>query len=101
MERLPIFAERLLLARRRRGLTQEALASQARLFKTDISKYERGLSMPTLPRLVRLAQALHASGDALLGLDDIECTFCGQACCTRREEATGSEEKSGACIGSA
>jgi transcriptional regulator with XRE-family HTH domain len=67
MERLHAFQERLLLTRRRRDFTQEVLAEKAHLFKTDISKYERGLSMPTLPRLVRLADALQVSADYLLG----------------------------------
>ena len=67
-ERLPIFQERLLLTRRQQGLSQKALAARAGLFLTDISKYERGQSMPALPRLVRLAQALHCSADWLLGL---------------------------------
>lgn len=67
MERLCIFQERLLLARRRTGLSQACLAQQARVFKTDISKYERGQSMPTLPRLVRLADVLQVSTDYLLG----------------------------------
>lgn len=67
MERLHVFQERLLLARRRRAMSQEALADKAHLFKTDISKYERGQSMPTLPRLVRLADALEISTDYLLG----------------------------------
>ena len=70
MERLPVFKERLLLARRRQDLSQEALAEKARLFKTDISKYERGQSMPTLPRLVRLSEALGISTDYLLGLSE-------------------------------
>ena len=67
MERLPIFQERLLLVRRRRGMTQEALADATSLFKSDISKYERGTSVPTLPRLVRIATALQTSTDYLLG----------------------------------
>lgn len=67
MEKLPIFQERLLLVRRRRELTQAKLAAQADVCMTDISKYERGQSMPTLPRLVRLADALGTSADFLLG----------------------------------
>ena len=67
MERLHVFQERLLLARRRLEMSQGTLARQAALFPTDISKYERGQSMPTLPRLVRLADALHISADYLLG----------------------------------
>jgi transcriptional regulator with XRE-family HTH domain len=70
-----IFHERLLVTRRRQELSQEDLASKAGMFKTDISKYERGISMPTLPRLARLAQALGACTDYLLGLSDNE-TCC-------------------------
>lgn len=69
MERLPVFQERLLLARRRQGLSQEGLAAMAHLFKTDISKYERGQSIPTLPRVVRLARILAVTTDYLLGMD--------------------------------
>jgi transcriptional regulator with XRE-family HTH domain len=70
MERLPVFKERLLLARRRQEMSQEDLATKAHLFKTDISKYERGQSMPTLPRLVRISEALGISADYLLGLSE-------------------------------
>ena len=73
MERLQIFQERLLIARRRQGISQTLLAEKARLFKTDISKYERGVSMPTLTRLVRLAEALGISTDYLLGLERHVC----------------------------
>ena len=67
MERFPVFQERLLVVRRRRGWSQGKLATASGLFTTDISKYERGQSLPTLPRLVRLADALHVSTDYLLG----------------------------------
>lgn len=67
MERLQVFQERLLLARRRRDLSQEELAARAEVFKTDISKYERGQSQPNLPRLKRLADALDVNTDFLLG----------------------------------
>lgn len=72
MERLPIFQERLLLARRRQDMSQPTLASKASLFTSDISKYERGQGMPTLPRLVRLSEALGISTDYLLGLSEKE-----------------------------
>lgn len=66
-ERLPIFQERLFMARQLRGMTQEDLAERTQLFKTDISKYERGESHPNLPRLCRLADSLNVSTDYLLG----------------------------------
>jgi transcriptional regulator with XRE-family HTH domain len=68
MEDLPIFKERLLLARRRADLTQEALAGQAGLHKSDVSKMERGRMLPTAPRLRRLCVALGVPSDFLLGL---------------------------------
>jgi len=67
MERVAIFKERLLLARRRRDLSQEQLADKAGLFKTDVSKYERGQSMPTVARLMRLADVLDVTLDWLCG----------------------------------
>jgi DNA-binding XRE family transcriptional regulator len=69
-ENLPIFAERLLATRRRLQLSQEDLATKAGMFKTDISKYERSISLPNIERLVRLAQALGVGTDYLLGLAD-------------------------------
>jgi transcriptional regulator with XRE-family HTH domain len=74
MEDLPIFKERLLLARRRADLTQEALAGSAGLHKSDVSKMERGRMLPTAPRLRRLCLALHVPSDFLLGLDDDPAT---------------------------
>ena len=68
MEDLPIFRERLLLARRRAGLSQGDLAQRTAMYGSDISKMERGRMLPTAPRLRRLAEALGVSADYLLGL---------------------------------
>ena len=68
MEDLPVFKERLLLARRRAELTQEALAELAGVHKSDVSKMERGRMLPTAPRLRRLCVALRVPSDFLLGL---------------------------------
>ena len=64
------FRERLLIARRRKGFSQGTLAQLTGMHPTDISKMERGKMLPTAPRLRRLAQALGASADFLLGLAD-------------------------------
>ena len=68
MEDLPIFQERLLLARRRAGVSQGELAKRTEMYASDISKMERGRMLPTAPRLRRLAEALRVSADYLLGL---------------------------------
>ena len=70
MEDLPIFQERLLLARRRAGVSQGELAKRTAMYASDISKMERGRMLPTAPRLRRLAEALGVSADYLLGLQD-------------------------------
>lgn len=70
MDKLPIFQERLLLARRRADLTQDALAERAHLHKSDVSKMERGKMLPTAPRLRNLCLALRVAADFLLGLTD-------------------------------
>jgi transcriptional regulator with XRE-family HTH domain len=68
MDDLPIFQERLLLARRRAGVSQGELAKRTEMYASDISKMERGRMLPTAPRLRRLAEALGVSADYLLGL---------------------------------
>ena len=68
MEDLPIFQERLLLARRRAGVSQGELAKRTEMYASDVSKMERGRMLPTAPRLRRLAEALGVSADYLLGL---------------------------------
>jgi transcriptional regulator with XRE-family HTH domain len=48
----------LATARVQRGLTQQALADQCGLTQSDVSKIEQGLRWPSVPQLLRLAQAL-------------------------------------------
>jgi len=55
------FAETLRTLRRRRGLSQEALADATDLSRPYISQLERGLKSPSLRTLGRLAEALGVS----------------------------------------
>lgn len=48
------------------GLTQEALAHEAGLHRTYVSLLERGLRMPTIEVVRRLARALGTSMTALI-----------------------------------
>lgn len=52
------FAEQLKFARKRSGLSQEALALAAEVDRTYISQLERGLANPSLLILHRLAGVL-------------------------------------------
>lgn len=53
-------------ARHSQGLTLEALAELANIGANFLGKIERGTSIPSLETIVKLANALHTSLDALL-----------------------------------
>jgi transcriptional regulator with XRE-family HTH domain len=58
-------------ARRRAGLSQEALAAKAKLHPTYISQLERGLKSPTVRVLVTIANACGIKASELLrGVED-------------------------------
>jgi transcriptional regulator with XRE-family HTH domain len=60
-------AERLKALREQRGLTQAELGVRAGMGAASVSHFETGRRAPALDSLVRLADALEVSTDALLG----------------------------------
>lgn len=62
-----IFPERLRTAREKRGLSQGELAARAGLQPSAISHFETGTRKPSFDNLRRLADALEATTDYLLG----------------------------------
>src|SRR5260370_39399386 len=62
-----IFPERLRTARETRGFSQGELAARAGLQPSAISHFETGTRKPSFDNLRRLADALEASTDYLLG----------------------------------
>jgi transcriptional regulator with XRE-family HTH domain len=60
------FPERLVMLRKERGLTQQALADTVNLAVLQIRRYEGGTSQPTLDVIRRLAIALGVSADMLV-----------------------------------
>jgi transcriptional regulator with XRE-family HTH domain len=70
-----IFKDRLRSAREVRGLSQSELAAKAGLPASSISHFEAGSRKPSFDNLRRLAMALEASTDYLLGrVDDLTQT---------------------------
>lgn len=63
-------SERIKLRRKQLGLTQEDLAEMAESTQHRIWLYESGKGMPSLDKLILLAEALGTSADWLLGLSD-------------------------------
>ena len=60
------FPENLAALRRERGLTQSTLAERVGVHANQLSRYEQGLSEPTLGVVRELAIALSVSSDALI-----------------------------------
>jgi transcriptional regulator with XRE-family HTH domain len=55
-----------------RGLTQAELGSRAGIAGASISHFETGQRLPSLDSLIKLADALEVSTDALLGRTQVE-----------------------------
>ncbi len=64
-----IISYRIRALRRRRGLTQAALAARAELSEITISSIERGIWQPRLATVAAIAKALAVSLDELVGWD--------------------------------
>jgi len=63
------FAENLMSARRRAGLSQEELGFRSSLHRTEIGALERGSRTARIDTVIKLAGALSiAPGDLLVGM---------------------------------
>jgi transcriptional regulator with XRE-family HTH domain len=60
------FADNLIRIRQRAGLSQEELAIMASVHRTEISLLERGIRVPRLDTLVKIAGSLEVTADELL-----------------------------------
>jgi transcriptional regulator with XRE-family HTH domain len=74
------FGENILIARRRADLSQEELGFLASLHRTEIGQLERGIRLPRIDTVVKLAGALSVPP----GLD---CPRCGLEQRPRRSSA--------------
>jgi transcriptional regulator with XRE-family HTH domain len=63
-----LFGERVVLLRRRKGLSQPELASQAGMSVTTLNRVENAHQSLYMEKVAALATALETSADYLLGL---------------------------------
>ncbi len=68
---MTIFAKRFKKERLNKGLTQKELAEMFNTNKSNISRYEKGYSMPGVKILTKYADFFNVSIDYLLGRSDI------------------------------
>jgi transcriptional regulator with XRE-family HTH domain len=59
-------SDRLLEARKKKGVSQQELARLAKVHFTNVGKYERGEATPAADILNRIAQALEVTTDFLM-----------------------------------
>lgn len=60
------FGDNLARLRRSADLSQEELSVRASLHRTEVSQLERGLRIPRIDTLIKLAASLEATADELL-----------------------------------
>jgi transcriptional regulator with XRE-family HTH domain len=66
------FASRLRQIRQARKMTQARLAELLEVDRRVYNRWERGAASPQLEAVVRIAQVLQTSLDALVGLEDLK-----------------------------
>lgn len=83
--------DRLIAARKMRGMSQQELATAAGFQASAISHYETGSRQPSAENLRHLAGALEVSADYLLELSDKNNTGAGVM--QRRYDQLGSRDR--------
>ena len=66
-----IFADKLILLRKKAGWSQEELAEQMDVTRQSVSKWEGAQSVPDIDKMIRLSELFGVSTDYLLK-DEIE-----------------------------
>lgn len=88
--------DRLKWMREAKGMTQEQISELAGLAMSQISRYENGKSDPDAMQIKKLAMALDATADFLLGLsDDPESTYRPEQKYTLQEKLLIAKWRSG------
>lgn len=62
-----MFQDNLKALRKRKGITQEELATRLNVVRQTVSKWEKGLSVPDSELLIKLAEILEVPVSQLLG----------------------------------
>lgn len=66
------FSEKILTLRKSKDLTQEQLAEKLNVSRQSVSKWESGLAIPELEKLVALSQIFEVTTDYLLKPSEID-----------------------------
>ncbi len=61
--------EKICELRNKRDLTQQALAKHMGVTRSSVNAWEMGISIPSVEKIIDLAEFFHVSVDYLLGVD--------------------------------
>jgi transcriptional regulator with XRE-family HTH domain len=78
---------RLRTARRSAGLTQKQLADELGVESITVSRWERGVTSPSLPRLRRIAELTETTASDLVRTSDGQTTHGAELAALREELA--------------
>ena len=81
-----ILAEKIALLRRQNGWSQEELANQLNVSRQAVSKWEGGMSIPDLDKILKLSALFEVSTDYLL---KDGCSHAKTACTQHNRMGTG------------
>lgn len=76
---------RLRTARRSAGLTQKELAAELGVEAITVSRWERGVTMPSLPRLRRVAELTETTVSDLVRAPDAASSYATELAALREE----------------
>ena len=65
-----ILADKIIDLRKKNGWSQEELAEQLGVSRQSVSKWESGMSVPDLNKIIAMSELFGVSTDYLLGLED-------------------------------
>ena len=87
--------DRLFQLRKEEGLSQEELASRLHVTRQAVSRWEQGITVPSVDTLQRIASVFRRPVDELLGNPAGYCQSCGME--LRGEEEQGTEADGNLC----
>lgn len=62
--------EKISTLRNKRNLSQQALAKDLKVSRSSVNAWEMGISIPSVKKIITIAEYFHVSIDYLLGIED-------------------------------
>lgn len=87
-----VMADKIIALRKRKGWSQEELASRLQVSRQSVSKWEGSASVPELEKILKMSRIFGVSTDFLLK-DEMDDDICTDNCSGQIEERQGCEKE--------